>query len=88
RDIKEISDDRLNSIASMENISFYATVPIVSAGGKALGCLCVGHTEPHDLDQFQKDALKTLSAQITTQLELRKQTSDLQKQKERAENLA
>ncbi|WP_410222103.1 PAS domain S-box protein [Pedobacter sp.] len=88
KNIKEETDDRLSSIALMENLSFYATVPIVSAGGKALGCLCVGHTEPHDLDQFQKDALKTLSAQITTQLELRRQTADLQKQKERAENLA
>ncbi|MEJ6398601.1 histidine kinase dimerization/phosphoacceptor domain -containing protein [Yoonia sp. 208BN28-4] len=54
------------------NVQFYAGANLVSPDGSPIGTLCVLDTKPRVLTDFQRDALRTLSRQIVTELELRK----------------
>ena len=58
-------------------IQFYAGAPLTTAGGSALGTLCVLDHRPRQLDQQKKNALMALSRQVMAQLELRKTVSEL-----------
>lgn len=53
-------------------VNFYAGANLVAPNGMAIGTLCVLDTKPRKLNDFQQQALKTLSRQVMTQLELRK----------------
>ncbi|MDP4609777.1 MAG: GAF domain-containing sensor histidine kinase [Opitutales bacterium] len=77
-DILEISnaleDDRFVDnplVTGAPGIRFYAGAPLVTESGLPLGSLCVIDVEPRKLTQLQRQALKVLSNQVSTLLELR-----------------
>ncbi|HKM81405.1 MAG TPA: GAF domain-containing protein [Candidatus Acidoferrum sp.] len=53
------------------HIRFYAGAPLINEDGFALGTLCVIDREPRELDETQKEALKSLSRLSLGQMELR-----------------
>ena len=74
-------DDRFhdNPLVSGEPyVVFYAGAPLVTSDGFPLGTLCVIDHEPHVLDEFQTEALRALSNQISRLFELRKKTKQLE----------
>jgi two-component sensor histidine kinase len=53
-------------------VNFYAGANLVAPNGMPIGTLCVLDTQPRELTELQRLALRTLSRQVMTQLELRK----------------
>ena len=58
-------------------IRFYAGASIVTPGGDPLGTVCVIDRQPRELAPHQAEALRALSRQVVTQLELRHALADL-----------
>ncbi len=61
-------------VTGAPNICFYAGAPLVNPEDEALGALCVIDHVPRILTDLQKQALRVLSRQVVTHLELRRQT--------------
>ena len=75
-----LADERFATnplINSQPPIRFFASVPLMSAGGHTFGALCVIDYEPRELKPSQLEALQSLSHLLITQLELRQNFADL-----------
>ncbi len=64
-------------VTGAPHIRFYAGAPLVSPDGHVLGTLSVLDREPRALSPAQRRALATLSHQVMSQLELRRQALEL-----------
>jgi PAS domain S-box-containing protein len=73
-----------NSLVTGEpGICFYAGAPLVTPEDVRLGALCVIDHEPRILTQSQEQALRVLSRQVMTHLELRHRMRELLESEER-----
>lgn len=64
-------------VTSEPHIRFYAGSPLTTSEGYKLGALCVMDRVPRELSDGQIAALRVLSRQVTTQLELRREIKEL-----------
>ncbi|HEY0899969.1 MAG TPA: PAS domain-containing protein [Sphingobacteriaceae bacterium] len=66
------------SVAGEPHFSFYAGVPLFTPDGYCIGALCVADPNPGELTPEQRDALKTLSEEIVSRLELNSKSKQLE----------
>ncbi|MFD0750550.1 PAS domain S-box protein [Mucilaginibacter calamicampi] len=75
------TDERFKNnpfVTGSAHIRFYAGAPLIDPDGHRLGSLCVIDTVPHQLNDQQRDALRTLADEVMSHLMLRKQKQALE----------
>ncbi|MGZ8830708.1 MAG: GAF domain-containing protein, partial [Thermoanaerobaculia bacterium] len=60
-----------------EGVRFYAGVPLITQGGRAVGTLCVADSVPRSLTDEQLHVLQALARQVVAQFELRHAAEEL-----------
>lgn len=70
------------------DMKFYAGAPLVTSDGARLGALCVLDRKPRRLSPVQHQALRTLAAQVITQIELRRALRESEEAKARLQEAA
>lgn len=69
-----IEDERFHDnpyVIDNPNVRFYAGMPLVTRSGYKIGTLCVLDSQPRELTEEQKFALRTLGKQVINMMELR-----------------
>jgi adenylate cyclase len=64
-------------VAGPPHLRFYCGMPLINPEGFALGTICVIDFEPRELSFEQSEALRRLSHQVVSQLELRRSLLEL-----------
>jgi diguanylate cyclase (GGDEF)-like protein/PAS domain S-box-containing protein len=75
-------------VAGEPHLRSYAGYPLIANDGCAVGSLCVYDFTPRQLTATQQQTLSVLARQITTHIELRKQTSALHAAAEKLNRMA
>ena len=74
--VPDLSEDirfaDLDSVKSAPNIRFYAGMPLITPAGQAIGTICTIDFEKKEITLSQQEAMRRLSHQVVTQLELRR----------------
>ena len=65
------------AVTAADGVRFYAGSPLITTEGFALGTLCVMDKVPRRLDSEQRQALRALARQVTSQLEMRRYSAAL-----------
>ena len=68
-------DERFSNnplVSSAPNVRFYAGMPLITPNGSAIGTICTVDFEKKEISISQQEALRRLSRQVVTQLELRR----------------
>ncbi|MCW3493117.1 sensor histidine kinase [Microbacterium sp. SSM24] len=73
---------------AVASVRFYASSPLVTPSGIAIGTLCVFDEEAGDLDETRSRALALLAHQVVDVLELRRLTRELGESNRRLEHFA
>lgn len=79
------SDERFHDnplVTGDPHVIFYAGVPLVASGGFALGTLCVIDSKPNELNESQKEALKTLANSVVRLFDLRSNEIELERKRQ------
>lgn len=92
-----IADNRFSwmpFIATEPFIRFYAGMPLIDSGGRALGTLCIMDVTPRELGFEAAEGIRRIARQTTAQLELRlkiaelvRSQQDLAAEKQRSDDL-
>lgn len=75
-------------VTEYPKIRFYAGAPLITPDGEAIGTLCTIDRVPRELSDIQKNALRVLSKQVITELELRVKVAELEVMQEKLRNLS
>ena len=70
------------------NINFYAAAPLKTVDGHVLGTLCVVDFHPRELNAEQEEALRALSRQVMTQLDMRLKLVELEHARDQLREVA
>ena len=68
-------DERFSNLPGINtepNLRFYAGMPLITPSGHAVGSICTVDFESRELSGNQQEAIRRLSHQVVTQLELRR----------------
>lgn len=77
-----LHDDRFRDnpfvSGAIGDVRFYASAPLVTSDGTAIGRLCIFDTRPHQLTPEQESALGVLAERVVDALELRLRSRELE----------